>query len=72
MSTVTSDEDLARKSRIGTLLERVAKQIYDSWKDQFGWVPWQDGGNSDKQNEARQIASRVFELALASKLGGEL
>lgn len=57
------------RSRLGTLLESLAKQVYDSWQTQPGWQPWQDGMASEKQNEARQIASRTFELALANQVG---
>ena len=41
-----------------TLIEERAKIIYDSWKDQKGWVTWVEGGNSNRQTDAR-IASRV-------------
>lgn len=47
-------------------LESLAKTVYDSWQTQPGWVPWVDGGNSLKQDEARRIARRTFELALAN------
>lgn len=32
--------------------EPRAREIYDSWKDVEGWVPWVDGGNSLKQEQA--------------------
>lgn len=60
------------KSHIAALLEDLAKQVYQSWESQPGFVPWVDGGNSLKQGEARQIASRTFELALANQVGGDL
>ncbi len=50
-------------------IESLAQQIYQSWESQPGFVPWVDGGNSLKQDEARQIASRTFELALANQVG---
>lgn len=50
-------------------IESLAKQVYQSWESQPGFVPWVDGGNSTKQDEARQIASRTFELALANQVG---
>lgn len=49
-------------------IESLAQQIYQSWESQPGFAPWVDGGSSTKQNEARQIASRTFELALASQV----
>lgn len=57
------------KSHLAQQLESLAKQVYDSWQSQPGWVPWQDGMYGSKQAEARQIASRVFELALANQVG---
>lgn len=59
-------DDQARRAE---LLESLAKQVYQSWESQPGFVPWVDGGNSTKQDEARQIASRTFELALANQVG---
>jgi len=50
-------------------IESLAKQVYQSWESQPGFIPWVEGGNSLKQDEARQIASRVFELALANQVG---
>ena len=38
------------------LLEAVAKAIYQQWFSSTGYVKWQEGGNSDKQEEARDIA----------------
>lgn len=52
----------------GAALESLAKQIYESWQAQPGYNPWVNGGNSLKQDEARRIASRTFELALASQV----
>lgn len=37
-------------------VEQDARKIYESWSDQPGFVPWVDGGNSTKQDEARRIA----------------
>lgn len=37
-------------------LEAAARQIYESWSDQSGYVPWVEGGNSLKQDEARRLA----------------
>ena len=39
-------------------LEAKAKAIYETWKDQDGWVPWVAYGNSTKQDEARAAAQK--------------
>lgn len=39
-------------------IEERAKEIYETWKDQEGYLPWVEGGNSLKQDEARRIAQR--------------
>ena len=36
--------------------DEAAKEIYDSWKDLPGWVPWTPFGNGLKQEDARSIA----------------
>lgn len=59
-------DDQARRAE---LLESLAQQIYDSWQTQPGWVPWHSAGPSQKKIEARAMASRVFELALANQVG---
>lgn len=59
-------DDQARRAE---LLESLAQQIYDSWQTQPGWVPWHRAGPSQKKIEARAMASRVFELALANQVG---
>lgn len=51
-------------------IETLAKTIYETWVTYAGYVPWVERGNSLKQDEARQIASRTFELALANQLEG--
>ena len=38
------------------LIEKVAKTIYEGWAGQPGYVPWQEGGNSNMQNLARARA----------------
>ena len=38
-------------------VERRAKEIYESWKDQNGYVPWVERGNSLIQDEARTLAA---------------
>lgn len=42
-------------------VEAKAQEIYFSWKDVEGWVGWVPNGNSDKQNEARELARQVVE-----------
>ena len=37
------------------LLELAAKALYETWQCQPGYLPWQDGGNSLKQDEAREL-----------------
>jgi len=65
---VLSGGQRAGKAHLAAQLESLAKQVYQSWESQPGFVPWVDGGNSLKQDEARQIASRTFELALANQV----
>lgn len=48
----------ARASRaVDQTGEDAARAIYDGWKDQPGWVPWSNDGNSLKQDEARRLAA---------------
>lgn len=44
-------------SKYRVLKDYIAKNIYNCWQDQPGWVRWTDGGNSNKQNEALTYAS---------------
>jgi hypothetical protein len=37
------------------LLELAAKALYETWHSQPEYKPWQDGGNSHKQDEAREL-----------------
>lgn len=41
----------------GLAFEEKARELYDCWKGLAGWVPWVEGGNSDRQNDARRIAA---------------
>lgn len=43
-------------------IEKEAKRIYDGWRGEHPgeWKPWITGGNSDKQNEAREAARDFF------------
>jgi len=47
----------------GALVEAVAKAIYWEWRRDAGYVPWVDGGNSLKQDDARKIARAVVSSA---------
>lgn len=38
--------------------EVSAQKVYDSWSQHEGWTPWVAGGNSLKQETARQMAKR--------------
>lgn len=38
-------------------VETLAKEIYNSWSGQVGWVPWVEGGNSLNQTRARSLAA---------------
>lgn len=62
----TPQDDQGRRAE---LLESLAQEIYQSWESQAGWQPWTPGASTQKQDEARQIASRTFELALANQVG---
>lgn len=42
-------------------IELYAAIIYNSWKDQPGWIEWVPLGNSDKQVEARVEARKLLE-----------
>lgn len=42
------------------LVELKAREIYDSWSGQSGWVAWAPGGNSNKQQLAREKAREVL------------
>jgi len=35
--------------------EAAAKALYETWHSQPEYKPWQDGGNSQKQDEAREL-----------------
>lgn len=40
--------------------EAVAKIIYEQWSHMPGYVPWVDGGNSLKQDDARRLAGKAL------------
>jgi hypothetical protein len=48
------------------LMEQLAKLIYMQWIHSNGFVPWVDGGNSFKQDEARKIAKEFIEAYQAA------
>lgn len=39
--------------------EARAREIYNRWEGEPGFVPWQDGGNSDMQDKARRMADEI-------------
>jgi len=49
----TGDTDRQREAR--------AREIYESWRGQKGWVPWVEGGNSLMQDKARREAAAGVE-----------
>jgi hypothetical protein len=42
--------------------EAAAKALYETWHSQPEYKPWQDGGNSHKQDEARELVRLVHKL----------
>jgi hypothetical protein len=54
-------------------IEAKAREIYDGWRHHLtGWVPWVEGGNSHRQDEARRAASRLpGTFNLRDRKGGE-
>ncbi|MFJ7792304.1 hypothetical protein [Pseudomonas sp. NPDC096950] len=49
-------QNAALKEGIEALLEAFAKELYERWAGQSGYVPWVERGNSLKQDEARRLA----------------
>jgi hypothetical protein len=47
----------------------VAREVYNSFSDQAGFVPWVENGNSNKQFEARRVANRILALSPAQAEG---
>lgn len=45
-------------------VEKKAQEIYETWKDQPGYVPWVPYGNALKQDEARDLALKAHESDL--------
>lgn len=58
---VLQDKVLARAGRRALNapdpVEAKAREIYDGWKGSPGWVPWVEGGNSNRQQQARRLAA---------------
>ena len=52
------DGDLLPASSVE--VEAAAKAIYAGWEHQPGYLPWVDGGNSEKQCEARRLARKAI------------
>lgn len=44
-------------------LETAAEKVYSGFSHLPGYVPWTKGGNSDKQNEARDFVWRALDTA---------
>jgi len=42
--------------------EAAAKALYETWHSQPEYKPWQDGGNSHKQDEARELVRLAHKL----------
>lgn len=45
-------------------VEALARDIYDEWKAEPGFVPWVEGGNSHRQDEARMLARAALDDGL--------
>ena len=52
-------------------IEAKAREIYDGWKHKPGWVPWVEGGNSHRQDDARRIAATPQASHEAQREGGD-
>jgi len=48
----------AIKSALDLRIEIVAKLVYQTWHLMDGFVSWQDGGNSNMQEKARDLARK--------------
>jgi hypothetical protein len=53
--------------RADDAFEEAARQIYGTWSDASGYVPWVLGGNSDRQTDARIAARRVLAPLIAER-----
>lgn len=49
------------RCRSGGAIEDEAKRIYEQWADHRGYVPWVEGGNSLKQEDARRLAHAALQ-----------
>lgn len=47
-------------SNNSALIESVAKVIYEQWKNEKGYVPWVERGNSHRQDAARTLARQAL------------
>lgn len=50
-----SEEDV-QASLLADAVEARAKEIYATWSEEEGYVPWVEGGNSIHQDKARRLA----------------
>lgn len=44
------------------MIENRAIELYDSWHEMDGWIPWVIAGNSLMQDEARRVARKELKL----------
>lgn len=56
LSLVVSQEDQVKRKELEAKVEVLAEEIFNGWKGEEGWKPWEVGGNSNKQNTARAKA----------------
>lgn len=50
-----SEEDV-QTALLADAVEVRAKEIYATWSEEEGYVPWVEGGNSTHQDKARRLA----------------
>jgi len=55
---------IASAGSADSAVEAVARVIYEQWNHVKGWVPWVDGGNSHKQDDARSLARAALAASL--------
>ena len=60
--TIPTKETITPSSE--ELVEEQAEVIYNSWKDQKGWVPWVKRGNSLMQDKARRESTNKLETSI--------
>jgi hypothetical protein len=55
-------EDTFRREKEAEAVEAKAKEIYEGWCNDPGYSPWVEGGNSHRQNAARDAARKILSL----------